>query len=60
MIFSNESCRFNDKEVYRNAAASAEECVGCTLFYADRQCGDEAQLVYLDTLDGMWELRLPL
>ena len=60
MFVSKGSCRFVDDETDKQAKRFDEELIGCTLFYADRQDGEEAQHIYMDTLDGVMELELPI
>ena len=33
--------------------------IGATFFYTDLPTGEDTHEVYLDTLDGLWGLRLP-
>ena len=59
MLFSDGSCHFTDDWVNRQTTTARREWVGCTLFYTARPSSEEPRQVYLDALDGMWELRPP-
>lgn len=61
MVSDEGKCQFVDEDESRRGAGDKALPMsrGCaTLFYHDRPLGDETHEVYVDTLDGLCELRL--
>ena len=61
MFFENSTSKFTHKDANRKASSRMtfrQPWVGATLFYEDRPSSGEKREVYVDTLDGLCELRL--
>ena len=61
LFFENGTSKFIDEDTSRKALSRVtfrQPWVGATFFYEDRPSGEERREVYVDTLDGLCELRL--
>ena len=58
LFFENGGCRFVDENAVRERRTFRQSWIGATFFYEDRPSGTEQREVYVDTLDGLCELRL--